>query len=49
MLTLDNLGPIRHFGWCQDGRHEKGKMPIYCNFSLQPSVVLTFMSGPAIF
>ena len=23
MLTLDILGPTHHFGWFQDGRHEK--------------------------
>ena len=49
MLTLDILGPTRHFGWFQDGRHEKDKIPIYCNISLLPSVMITFMSGPAIF
>ena len=28
---------------------KKDKVPIYCNVSLLPSVMLTFMSGPSIF
>ena len=50
MLTLDILGPTLPFGWFQDGCHEKKtKCLEMCNISLLPSVMLTFMSGPAIF
>ena len=55
MLTLDIFGPTRHFGWFQDGRHEKKTKCLaysFNNISLLPSVMLTFMSfmsGPSLF
>ena len=49
MLTLDIMGPTRIFDGFKMADTKKDKMPIYCNISLLPSVMLTFMSGPAIF
>ena len=47
MLTLAILGPIRHFGWFQDGRREKIQNAY--NISLLPFAMFTFMSVPFIF